>query len=64
MKLSSASLIVAAIASIVDSAIAAPVALHARDLEEVNPFYSRESGVADVGSARKKTAEETAGMAR
>jgi len=44
MKLSSISLTAAAMAAIVGSAIAAPVAPHARDLDKV--IYRRESGVA------------------
>jgi len=43
MKLSSIPLAVAAIVAIIGSTIAAPVALHAVELEEVNPF---ERGVA------------------
>jgi len=69
MKLSSVSLIIAALAAIAGSTVAAPGPLHARALEDVNSFserdvdvYSRESGL-EVDHLFTRQSPETADKA-
>jgi len=70
MKLSSVSLIIAALAAIAGSTVAAPGPLHARALEDVNSFserdvdvYSRESGLAQREVDHLFTRQSTEGTA-